>query len=427
MNTSSYRERASNRFPIVALLTANAISMVGNNLGIVAVPWFVLETTGSAARTGVVAFATVLPTVLAAILGGALVDRVGNKRISVLADLVSGATVACIPLLHHTIGLEFWQLVLLVFLGALLDAPGNTARMAVVPELAEIGGVSLERTNGAAQAIQSGSVLLGPPLAGLLIAWLGASDVLWLNSASFAVSAAIVATMVPRDRLREGVPGRYLVEVREGLSFIRRDRFLFALLGIGAIANFAGAPLFSVVLPVYARNFHGTATDLGLILGGIGAGSLLGAIAFGSIGSRFPRRRLAIALSVASALPVAFLALEPPIWLAIAAMAISGFGDGVVNPLIITVIYEHVPAALRGRVLGSMLAGILAAAPLGMLLAGWAIEPLGIISVILAISALLLLVTVLFALTPALRDLGPVDASQAPASSAPGFPEQSPT
>src|SRR5262245_35966686 len=82
------------RLPIVALLTANAISMVGNNLGIVAIPWFVLETTGSAARTGVIAFATVLPTVIAAILGGALVDRFGNKRISVISDLVSAVTVA---------------------------------------------------------------------------------------------------------------------------------------------------------------------------------------------------------------------------------------------------------------------------------------------------------------------------------------------
>src|SRR4051794_26415121 len=123
--SNSIRQPAFRRVPIIALLAANAISMVGNSLGIVAIPWFVLETTGSAARTGVVAFATVLPTVLAAILGGALVDRVGNKRISVIADLVSAGTVACIPLLHHTVGIAFWQLVLLVFLGALLDAPGN--------------------------------------------------------------------------------------------------------------------------------------------------------------------------------------------------------------------------------------------------------------------------------------------------------------
>lgn len=405
---------ASNRVPIIALLFANAVSMIGNNLAVVAVPWFVLETTGSAARTGIVAFATVLPTVVAAMLGGALVDRSGNKRISVVADIVSATTVACIPLLHHTVGLQFWQLVTLVFLGALLDAPGNTARMAIVPELAERGGMSLERANGAAQAIQSGSVLLGPPLAGLLIVWLGASDVLWVDAASFLVSAAVVFSFVPDLVEKAAAAGRYLDDVREGLSFIRRDRFLVSLLCIGAIANFAGAPLFSVVLPVYARELHGQATDLGLILGGVGAGSLIGAVAFGSFGSRFPRRPLALSLSLISAAPVAVLALDPPIWIAVTAMAISGFGDGSVNPLIITVIYERVPAALRGRVIGSLLACILAAAPIGMLIMGSAIKPLGINAVIVAISAILLLVTVLFAVAPALRDLeAPAEAEPA--------------
>ena len=88
-------------------------------------------------------------------------------------------------------------------------------------------------------------------------------------------------------------------------------------------------------------------------------------------------------------------------------MVISGFGDGSVNPLIITVIYERVPAALRGRVIGSLLACILAAAPFGMLIIGWSIEPLGIDVVIVCVSAILLLVTALFARSPALRNLDP--------------------
>jgi MFS family permease len=396
---------AGNRIPIIALLLANAVSMIGNNLTVVAIPWFVLETTGSAARTGIVAFATVLPTVLAAILGGALVDRVGNKRISVAADLVSACTVACIPLLYHTTGLAFWQLVLLVFAGALLDAPGNTARMAIVPELAESSSVSLERANSASQSIRSSSVLLGPPLAGVLIVWLDASNVLWIDALSFIFSAAIVAMFVPRLASTAKVSARYLDDVREGLAFIRRDRFLVSLLSIGAIANFAGAPLFAVVLPVYANELLGKATHLGLILGAVGAGSLLGALAYGTFGTRFARRPLALTLSFISAAPVTILAFDPPLWVVMAAMAVSGFGDGSVNPLMMTAIYERVPVALRGRVIGSMLACILAAAPLGMLIMGWAIGPLGIDLVIVMLTALLLLVTLLFALAPALRNL----------------------
>ena len=195
------------------------------------------------------------------------------------------------------------------------------------------------------------------------------------------------------------------------------------MVSIGAIANFAGAPLFSVLLPVYARTWHGDATDLGLLLGGVGAGSLLGAIAFGSIGARFPRRPLALTLSFLSAAPVALLALNPPIWFAVAAMAVAGFGDGSINPLVITMIYERVPGVLRGRVIGSMLACILAAAPAGMLALGWAIQPLGIDTVILIAAGILLLVTLLFALAPALRNLDPpVEVEEAVAELAEAIP-----
>src|SRR5947209_3766719 len=101
------------RVPIVALFTANAISTVGNVFAFIAIPWFVLQTTGSASKTGLTAFFTILPTVLAAFFGGAVVDRLGFKRTSVIADCASTITIGLIPLLYSTIGLEFWQLLVL--------------------------------------------------------------------------------------------------------------------------------------------------------------------------------------------------------------------------------------------------------------------------------------------------------------------------
>lgn len=114
--------------PFYALLTADAISYAGNALAGLAIPWFVLQTTGSAARTGIVAFCGLLPLILAATFGGALVDRLGHKRASVIADLASGVAVALVPLLHALGWLNFGLLLILVFFGALLDAPGATAR-----------------------------------------------------------------------------------------------------------------------------------------------------------------------------------------------------------------------------------------------------------------------------------------------------------
>src|SRR6185436_7995651 len=138
----------------------------------------------------------VLPVVLAGFLGGTLVDRLGYKRTSIISDLASGVTVALIPLLYFTIGLEFWQLMLLVFFGALLDTPGNTARSALLPELAEMARMPIERATSLIHMIERGSRLVGAPLAGLLITWIGTENVLWLDAASFFVSAAIIGVVI---------------------------------------------------------------------------------------------------------------------------------------------------------------------------------------------------------------------------------------
>src|SRR2546425_5769253 len=136
----------------------------GNVAALIAIPWFVLETTGSATRTGITGFAGLVPIVLSGLLGGALVDRLGYRRMSVLADVLSGLSVAAIPLLYVTIGLSFWQLVALVFLGRLLDAPGTTARESLVPDVAAPARLSLERASGASAVIERGSRLMGAPL-----------------------------------------------------------------------------------------------------------------------------------------------------------------------------------------------------------------------------------------------------------------------
>ena len=107
MQTSSPPRK--NPLPLCALFTANAVSLIGNVFSMVAIPWFVLQTTGSAAQTGITGFFAVMPAVLAGFLGGTLIDRLGYKRASIISDLASGVTTALIPLLYFTVGLEFWQ------------------------------------------------------------------------------------------------------------------------------------------------------------------------------------------------------------------------------------------------------------------------------------------------------------------------------
>src|SRR5512140_354871 len=134
--TTSTPARPANRLPLYALFAATVISVSGNVMAFIAIPWFVLQTTHSASQTGLTAAVTALPAIIAAFFGGVLVDRIGYKRTSILADLASGFAIALIPLLYAVTGLAFWQLLVLVFIGNLLDAPGQTARAALTPDLA---------------------------------------------------------------------------------------------------------------------------------------------------------------------------------------------------------------------------------------------------------------------------------------------------
>jgi MFS family permease len=185
------------RLPISALLSANAVSMTGNALADVAIPWFVLQTTGSAAKMGLVLGVASAAKVAAAALTGPVADRLGLKRTSVATDLANVVVVALVPTLYWTVGLPFWALLVLVVLGPVVDMPGFSARLGLLPALADAARMPKERANSGYQAVQGFSGVAGPPLAGALVAAFGAPLVLLLNSITFAVSAALVTAAVP--------------------------------------------------------------------------------------------------------------------------------------------------------------------------------------------------------------------------------------
>jgi MFS family permease len=403
LESSSPRDRK----PILAVFLSDAISLSGNAIAAVAIPWFVLDLTGSPALTGVTAFFTVLPTVIALFLGGTIVDRLGFRTTSVIADLASGAAVAAIPVLHLTVGIEFWQLVVLVFVGALLDAPGMTARESLVPDLAELAGMRLERATGIVQGIHRGSLLVGAPLAGGLITIIGPANVLWLDAGTFLISAAIVRIWAPNIRHRaEGeTPGRYVTELLEGLRFVFRDPVIRAVTITVMLTNFLDAPLFAVTLPVFAREAFGSAVQLGLMIGMFGALSLLGAIVFSIIGHRLPRRMTFVVAFIFVSLPYLVLSTLPSFPVALAAMALFGLASAPLNPIINTVYYERVPAAMRGRVLGLSNAAAFATMPAGVLIAGFVIEAIGVGNMLLATGLCYLAITSAGLLVPAFREM----------------------
>ena len=332
-------------------------------------------------------FFNFLPIVLAGFLGGVIVDRLGFRRTSIVADLASSVAVAAIPLLYSTVGIELWQLMALVFVGALLDAPGATARAALLPDLVELAGVRMERASGIRGAIQQTAQLIGAPVGGLLVAGFGATNALWLNAASFLVSAALVAVFVARPEkttAEEAVPGRFFAELTEGLRFVWDQRLLRALVLTVLLTNLLDAPL-PVVMAVFAEAEYGSAADLGLMYGIFGGAALAGSLAYSWIGHRLPRRRTFVCCFAVIPLMYFAMATEPSLPVALVALAIVGLAAGPLNPLIFTVTAELVPAHMRGRVFGAVRAGAWASIPLGILLGGVLVEAVGVAATFLAI------------------------------------------
>ena len=398
-------QKRKNPIPLYSLFIANAISLVGNVFSAIAIPWFVLQTTGSATQTGITGFFTIMPVVLAGFLGGTLIDRLGYKRTSIISDIASGVTTALIPLLHFTIGLEFWQLMVLVFLGALLDTPGGTARAALLPELAEQAGMPIERATSLTHVIERGSRLVGAPLAGFFIGILGTENVLWLDAASFFVSAGIIGLVIitPARAQKETAGGNYFGELRDGLRFVAHDQLLLSIVLMIMLTNFLDSIFGGVVRPVYVKEVFGDALNLGLLIAANGGGAVIGGLIFAVVGHRLPRHATFVSAFVLTGFQFWVYAMQPPFYVLALTVLFTSIGAGPLNPIIGAVEFERIPQTMRGRVFGAVTAGAWIAMPLGMLLGGVLTESFGTFPILIGLGITYTIITLSMAFIPAMK------------------------
>jgi MFS family permease len=406
--------KVTSRVPLIALLAAVITGLLGRQLSVIAIPWFVLTTTGSASQAGIVGAVVTLPGFIVGIFGGALVDRLGYRKVSIVSDLVCAAATLAIPLLYSTLGLQFWQLLVLVFFSSLLDIPALTARRSMIPELAAYAGFTLDRANATFESLQNLAMLLGTPAAGVLVAALGARHVLWIDGASSLVSALIVLIAIPATWFGPRaltVGARYWDEVKAGLRFIRRDPVLWPMVIILAISNGASGGVSAVLLPVYFRDTFDSPAGIGVVLAAMGGGGVLGATLYGVFAGRVSRWLI---WNVAYILiPVEFwvFLVSPSLALLVAAFFVAGVLAGPINPLMVTLRQERSPAAIRGRVFSTYSAIALGAAPLGILVAGNLVEGIGLNPTVLILGGISQVLGIASLLVPGMREMNhpPVD------------------
>lgn len=396
------------RIGLYTFFVANLVSYVGDRLTLFAVPWFVLQTTGSAVQTGITAFFATLPSILSSFLSGLIVDRLGYKRTSVIGDIMSGVSVMLIPLLYFTTGLAFWQLLVLVFLGGLLKAPGETARASLLPDLAVAAKVRLEQANAIGDGMNRVSGLLAAPLAALLIVALGASNLLWLDGISFLLSALFIGISVPRlQRPHEDDGGSAnLGDLLAGLRFIIQRRLLLSLMLTTTTTNLLDSAFFAVVMPIYAQKYWGSPIPLGVLSAVFGGFAFLSTLIYGAIGYRLPRRMTFAICFIVVGLRLWAMALLLPFPMLVVVHALGGLFVGPLNPILATTEQEAIPVAMRARVFGASAAGYLVGIPLGGLLAGYLLNWIGLLPGLFVLASAYLLVTGSLLVNPALQGMG---------------------
>jgi MFS family permease len=361
-------------------LLSHALSLLGNTVAAIALPWLVLLRTGDATAVGLVAAASALPVLVSAVAGGVLIDRVGRRRLSVGADLASAACVAALPVIDGLSGLTVAWFVVLGVAGALFDVPGMTAREALAPDVASAAGVGMERLAGLRESISGGVVTLGPAAAGALIMLVDPTTVLWLTAGCSALAALVTLTLPKHVGVRS-VPsaggGGLRADVARGFAVLRGDRVLSAVTLVSAGSVVVLAPLQNLVLPVYLVG-KGSPGGFGLVVSFLAVGGIVGAGLYAAVGSRWSRRTVFVAAQVMSTVGVAGLALLPAVPVMLGAAALAGIGAGPLPALFLVLVTERIPEEVRGRVLGLQNAVSMTAVPLGTLGAGLLVEWIGL-------------------------------------------------
>jgi MFS family permease len=388
---------------------SNVASGVGNGVVLIVIPWLVLDRTGSALAAGTAAAMSALPGIFVSPLVGVVIDRLGRRQVSIGADIFSAISVLLFPIIDEVGNLTFGVILALAVLGATFDPAGYTARKALIPDSAVASGININSANGMHEGFFGAGFVIGPALGAVLISTIGAVHAMIAAGAMFGVAALSIALMRVTDsgqlaRIASAKRDSFAQSMVEGLRVLRRDRALFTLTIMLMLSAAIYMPTETVVLPVHFESI-GNASGLGFTMSAIAVGAMLSAFSFGWFARRMSRYHLLIAIVVGVSTAVVPMSMLPRTALMVVAAFIFGVAWGPFNPLWNTLVQARIPAEAQGRVYGIQMSLMYAAAPIGQLVTGVAIERFGLRPTYHAIAATFVLFALAMFALPVLRDL----------------------
>jgi MFS family permease len=355
------------RYPAFGRLwLGRSIALFGDSMTLIALPWFVLQVTGSGLATAGILLALQLPAILTSIVIGSLVDRFQPRTIITLDNGARTLIIGLISLLYWFGLLELWLLFLLTCLAGMLVPATEVGSRVILPELVE--DKDLEAANMLWSFSLNLSLIIGPAIAGVLVASFGGPAVLLIDAITFALMALVAATLPTLKRSAPAV--QVPLSERLGLRQLWQIKTVRYTTLLSLIFFFSYGPL-EAAMPLYSEAVLQTgARGYGLLWSALAVGALIGTLSSTMLSRRLP---LGVALPLiaflwgASLLPMAF---THNLWLACGFLLVGGMMWGPYTPMETTLLQRYVPKAQLGRVFGARSTLLTGGTPLGLAMGG---------------------------------------------------------
>jgi MFS family permease len=350
------------------------VGQTGTWMQTVTQSWLVLELTGSPFKLGLISTLQSGPILLLSIFTGVLADRITRRTLLFVTQATQAGLAVTLGVLAWSGHARYWHVAVVAVLWGVMTAIDQPARQSMVMEL--VGRQHVPSAVGLNSASFNGARIVGPAVAGVLIARVGLFPGFFLNALAFAFSIAMLAQIPGRRPVPRGVEATFVGDMMEGIAYALRTPLVRYLLGLQIVLSFSVFN-FSVYVPLLARDVLGLGPEgFGLLMTSLGVGALTAGLSLGGL-SRLPPPAIAGALAVACSGLVG-LSFTRALWAAAILLAITGFSGTIVMAGCNTSLQLGAPDALRGRVMSlySLLSGGIF--PIGAFWVGFVSEHWGV-------------------------------------------------
>jgi MFS family permease len=378
------------------------ISGCGDQFFLVALPWLILQLSGSGAILGGVMMVGAIPRAALMLIGGAVTDRISSRKIMIFTAAARAALVGTLAASIWTHHVEIWQLYVLCFLFGVADAFAAPAAQTLLPSL--VAPAQLPAANALSQGTQQIAMLVMPAPAGLIIAAFGVASAFSIDAVSFLFIIGALLMLRDPPQIASTTPRSNIVNsILEGLRYVRNDVALSSLMLVTAVLNFCITGPMSVGIAFLAKEEFGSATTFGLLISSVAAGSLAGLLL---AATRQQRKRgwVLLACCTVVGLCTISISLIHHLWALMLALFVIGASAGFMNVQLIAWFQQRVDRSVLGRVMSVLMFASLGLMPLSLAAAGVAVQ-WSLSGLFASAGALVLMVTIIAGLQRPVREI----------------------